>query len=52
MSGNNETGRTWVEIPPTMIVRMEITMATIGRLMKNLDIDGAQVLWVTGHGFA
>ena len=50
MSGNNETGRTLVEIPPTMTVRMEITIATIGRLMKNLDISGAAVFGVAGHG--
>jgi hypothetical protein len=49
MSGNNETGRILVEIPPTRTVRMEITIATIGRLTKNLDIT---VKRGRGCGFA
>src|ERR1700730_18448374 len=36
--GNCEMGSPTIVIAPTMTVRIAITMATIGRLMKNLDI--------------
>src|ERR1700688_3291474 len=36
--GNCEMGSPRIVIAPMMTVRMAITMATIGRLMKNLDI--------------
>src|SRR5215471_5718858 len=38
MLGNCETGRLTITAAPTMTVIMAITIATIGRLMKNLDI--------------
>src|SRR5215469_12141446 len=42
MAGNWETGRLTMLIAPTITVRMEITMATMGRLMKNFDIVSLQ----------
>src|ERR1700693_1715023 len=38
MAGNCATGRLTITTAPTIIVRMAITIATIGRLMKNLDM--------------
>src|SRR5262245_15825885 len=38
MLGNCATGRLTIAIVPTMTVKMAITIATMGRLMKNLDI--------------
>ena len=38
MLGNCATGRVAMVIAPTITIRIEITMATIGRLMKNFDI--------------
>ena len=38
MLGNCATGRVKMVIPPTITVRMAMTMATMGRLMKNFDI--------------
>src|SRR6266852_3130680 len=38
IAGNCDTGRLTIVIAPTITVRIEITMATIGRLMKNFDI--------------
>src|SRR5215470_13249727 len=45
MLGNCATGRLTIEIAPTMTVNMAITIATMGRLMKNLDIR----LWIDLH---
>src|SRR5215469_13935640 len=39
MFGNRATGSVSIVIPPTMTMRMAITIATIGRLIKNLDIE-------------
>src|SRR5262245_42935643 len=38
ISGNCATGSLTIDTAPRMIVTMAITIATIGRLMKNLDI--------------
>src|SRR5208337_2660724 len=38
ISGNWATGRFVIVIAPTITIRIEMTMATIGRLMKNLDM--------------
>ena len=38
ISGNNDTGRKVTETAPAITVTSEITIATIGRLMKNLAI--------------
>src|SRR5271167_657774 len=38
MLGNWATGNASIVIAPTMTITIEITMATIGRLMKNFDI--------------
>src|SRR6267378_1544847 len=40
ISGNWARGRLRMAIRPTMTVRMAITIATIGRSMKNLEIIG------------
>src|SRR5882762_7201601 len=40
MSGNNETGSIVRQIAPTITVSAEMTIATIGRSMKNLVICG------------
>src|SRR5262245_26439950 len=45
MLGNCATGKLTIVIVPMMTVRMAITIATIGRLMKNLDIR----LWIDLH---
>src|SRR5262249_49357646 len=36
--GNSATGRLTIDTLPTMTVTMAITIATMGRLMKNFDI--------------
>ena len=41
MFGNCATGRVAMVTAPTITVRIAITIATIGRLMKNLDISVA-----------
>ena len=38
MFGNCATGKFTTVNPPTSTMTMEITMATIGRLMKNFDM--------------
>ncbi len=38
MSGNRETGRKVIETAPAITANKEMTIATIGRLTKNLDI--------------
>jgi len=38
MSGNCATGSEIIEMTPTSTVRMAITIATMGRAMKNLDM--------------
>ncbi len=38
MFGNCATGRLAMVTAPTITIRMAITMATMGRLMKNFDI--------------
>ena len=38
MLGNCATGRLVIVTPPTITIRIAITIATIGRLMKNFDI--------------
>src|ERR1700675_3446376 len=38
MLGNCATGRARMVMAPTITMTMEITMATMGRLMKNLDM--------------
>src|ERR1700730_2267438 len=38
MLGNCATGRLRIVMVPTITMTMEITMATMGRLMKNFDI--------------
>src|SRR5271170_663210 len=38
MLGNSATGRVRIVSPPTITMTMEITMATMGRLIKNFDI--------------
>src|SRR4051812_18774693 len=37
--GNKATGSPAIVTPPTITSRIEITMATMGRLIKNFDID-------------
>src|ERR1700716_3471438 len=39
MFGNCATGRLTIVTPPTITVRMAMTIATMGRLMKKLDMD-------------
>src|SRR5262249_40075313 len=39
IDGNNETGRLTSVMAPTMTVSSAITIATIGRLTKNLDMS-------------
>src|ERR1051325_8521510 len=59
IAGNCDTGRVRTVIVPTRTVSSEITMATIGRLMKNFDtsasrarssssddVDGSAVLYL------
>src|SRR5579871_283341 len=38
MAGNCEIGRFEIATPPTINVMMAMTIATMGRLMKNLDM--------------
>ena len=40
MFGNCATGRVSIDTRPTITIRMAITIATMGRLMKNFDITG------------
>src|SRR5580693_5486103 len=46
MFGNCATGRPAIATAPTITVRIAITIATIGRLMKNLDISVALREWL------
>src|SRR5712692_9460959 len=39
MLGNSATGRLAIVTEPTITMRMAITIATMGRLMKNFDIE-------------
>src|ERR1700690_3053260 len=39
MLGNCATGRVRMVMPPQITITMEITMATIGRLIKNFDME-------------
>src|SRR5690349_16871873 len=43
MLGNCAVGRLSIATTPMITIRMEITMATIGRLMKNLAMDHRKV---------
>src|SRR5712692_807339 len=55
MLGNWETGRVTIVIAPTITIRIEITMATIGRLMKNFDTLASSLARIGGdcfHGHA
>src|SRR5580658_4962415 len=55
--GNWAIGRAAMDTAPTITVRIAMTMATMGRLMKNCDISfcsclfrrAAQRLWVYAH---
>jgi hypothetical protein len=38
MLGNYAIGKVTIETAPTITVRIAITIATIGRLMKNFDM--------------
>src|SRR5271157_4929989 len=40
ISGNWEIGRVAMATAPTMTITIEITIATMGRLIKNLEIIG------------
>src|SRR5580692_10736951 len=48
MLGNCATGRVAMVTAPTITVRMAITIATMGRLMKKLDMNPGsfQELWL------
>src|SRR5262245_60064635 len=50
MFGNCATGRLVMVMPPTMTIRIEITMATMGRSMKNLDMLAYLCLKPSGLG--
>src|SRR5271165_5161228 len=50
ISGNCATGRLVIVIAPTMTIRIEMTIATIGRRMKNLDM-GSALLRLDVRGF-
>ena len=39
MLGNWDTGKVTIVIAPTMTSKIEITIATIGRFMKNFDMN-------------
>ena len=43
MEGNSETGSATTVIAPPMTVSSEITIATIGRLMKNFDTSASHL---------
>src|SRR6266853_4792174 len=43
--GNWATGRAAIVTAPTITVRIAMTIATIGRLMKNFDISPASLLF-------
>src|ERR1700722_1292090 len=45
MFGNWETGRRAMDTAPTITVRIAITMATIGRLIKKFDMVVSSVAW-------
>src|SRR6478752_4437955 len=49
--GNWATGRPTSVTSPTMTIMMDITMATIGRLMKNFDIGLFGWRSGNGHGY-
>jgi hypothetical protein len=38
MFGDCATGKVAIVTPPTMTIRIAMTIATMGRLMKNLDM--------------
>jgi hypothetical protein len=44
MFGNWAVGSPDMATRPTMVIRIEMTMATIGRLMKNLDMAAYPLL--------
>ena len=46
MSGNCAMGRLVMVTAPRITRRIEITMATIGRLMKNFDIQITVLSWL------
>src|SRR4030095_3050881 len=48
IAGNCEMGRVTIVTAPTMTVSSEITMATIGRLMKNLDTSASNLRRLAG----
>src|SRR6186713_1933896 len=48
IAGNCEIGRVTMVMAPTMTVSSEITMATIGRLMKNLDTSASNARRLAG----
>jgi hypothetical protein len=50
MFGNWAVGSPDMETRPTMVIRIEMTIATIGRLMKNLDMAAYPLL--AGAGVA
>src|SRR5271166_1730599 len=53
MLGNCATGNPRIVMAPTITITIEITMATIGRLMKNFDIGspflGVRRKWLGIH---
>src|SRR5271165_7159694 len=49
MLGNCATGRAKMVSVPTITMTMEITMATMGRLMKNFDME-LLILWLSAEG--
>ena len=50
MLGNWAMGSPVMATTPMITIRMAITMATIGRLMKNLDMPGLLLLALGGGG--
>src|SRR5262245_60929594 len=49
IAGNCEIGRLTMVTAPTITVRTEITIATIGRLMKNRDTSASRLRRLAGH---
>src|SRR5678815_5938517 len=49
MFGNWATGRVTIVITPTITSTIEITIATIGRLIKNFDIPLTAFRFASGH---
>src|SRR5262249_28057813 len=49
IAGNCETGRLTIVMAPTMTVSREMTIATMGRLMKNRDTSASGVRGRTGR---